>query len=558
MSMPPEASLPDSVTAGSGSGARTDTLLPGWRSGTVLALMVVIVVLMASILALFYSLKMNDGRHERRMTANALWFATQLNRETMRLHMAIQGAQIASDADMPEAIDQLRLRLDKVASRLAKFNEGHLSEAYQEHLAIINARPALQARTAAVFQLVEALDRPGDERAILARLTPASDALLEVTNSLLSATFQADAYDRAEERDRALTHNRFLLAAVSGLSLAMVALMAQLVRQMMAGTRTLMRMKAMERDNLANALELKRLDEQAAMLMRESAVVETVSSFNSTMNASIKRLVAMIEDIAHQCEAMNNAALAVREGSERAAVFSSRAATHVADVARTAGQLSASARDVSRKTVESLDATGDLRSHAVTSGAAIRELTEAAAQIDSVTKLIASIAGRTNLLALNATIEAARAGESGRGFAVVASEVKTLAQQTSRAVLDIAGQIQAIQSASDLCVRTLDEIGQRVGALGTIGDQITGIVDDQTKAVEKVAGMIDHAAQETSDASSTARIAREAADNANAAAEAMLRLTAQVNAEAQRIRRDIEGFSFPLEPGIADAPRRLG
>ena len=68
-------------------------------------------------------------------------------------------------------------------------------------------------------------------------------------------------------------------------------------------------------------------------------------------------------------------------------------------------------------------------------------MSEGAARIGAVVRLIGDIASQTNLLALNATIEAARAGEAGKGFAVVASEVKTLASQTARATEDIGRQI---------------------------------------------------------------------------------------------------------------------
>ncbi|AQR96197.1 methyl-accepting chemotaxis protein [Clostridium saccharoperbutylacetonicum] len=71
---------------------------------------------------------------------------------------------------------------------------------------------------------------------------------------------------------------------------------------------------------------------------------------------------------------------------------------------------------------------------------------------------IGEIAEQTNLLALNAAIEAARAGEMGKGFAVVAEEVRTLAEQSSNAVVSIQGMVYKVQEAFD----NISQSGQEV------------------------------------------------------------------------------------------------
>lgn len=79
------------------------------------------------------------------------------------------------------------------------------------------------------------------------------------------------------------------------------------------------------------------------------------------------------------------------------------------------------------------------------------EKAEKVSQIHMLSQSILKIANQTNLLALNASIEAARAGESGKGFAVVADEIRTLAENSRKAV----SEIQIVVSDATIAVNDL-------------------------------------------------------------------------------------------------------
>ena len=76
----------------------------------------------------------------------------------------------------------------------------------------------------------------------------------------------------------------------------------------------------------------------------------------------------------------------------------------------------------------------------------VERLKTNAEQVETIIAMVGDIAEQTNLLALNASIEAARAGEHGKGFAVVAEEIRKLADESAKAVQQIATLITAMQN----------------------------------------------------------------------------------------------------------------
>ncbi|WPZ33745.1 methyl-accepting chemotaxis protein [Thalassobaculum sp. OXR-137] len=178
-----------------------------------------------------------------------------------------------------------------------------------------------------------------------------------------------------------------------------------------------------------------------------------VDNRSQSIASAVEELTVTVQTISHTTEG------ASAEAAEAAAVSDSGRAAAGQAVAAMEGVF-----QVVQSAVQKVDA-----------------LAEASVAIGDIVSTIENIAKQTNLLALNATIEAARAGEAGKGFAVVASEVKTLANQTAGATVDIRERISGIRTDMQEIVGVMRSGAERVeegrGTIQTVGQEMENLAE---------------------------------------------------------------------------------
>lgn len=244
----------------------------------------------------------------------------------------------------------------------------------------------------------------------------------------------------------------------------------------------------------ARALEAERTSETAARELRHKSLEDAFIRFET----AVGRVISNMGDANNE---LNNSARNLHDTIERTvgAVTttgdaSGRASANLQTVSAAAQQLASTTREVGRQMQGSAALSHDAVERVSEAQVAVEALTETAAAIGTVVKLINDIAAKTNLLALNATIEAARAGEAGKGFAVVAGEVKNLAAQTGRAIDEIDSHVDAIQARTAQAVQAIRGIGGIVAQVSEENAAVAAAVEQQSAATSEIARNVEEAA----------------------------------------------------------------
>ena len=140
--------------------------------------------------------------------------------------------------------------------------------------------------------------------------------------------------------------------------------------------------------------------------------------------------------------------------------------------------------------------------------------------LSEANKVIASIAGQTNLLAMNAAIEAAHAGDAGQGFAVVADEIRKLSETSSTQSKTIGAQLKSIQAAINTVVQATQSgvqdyanLSKEIQDTDMLVQQIKAAMTEQQQGSTQILGALNEmngSTQQVQDASKEITTASQA------------------------------------------------
>lgn len=200
-------------------------------------------------------------------------------------------------------------------------------------------------------------------------------------------------------------------------------------------------MLASIKDQISHMLESTNILKRAVQQI--TATVSEVASGAAQVAGSVSETATTLEEL------------------RQSAKVSGDKAKNMAEMARNALGASIIGREATDGTIQGMRI---IRDQVESVAETVTKLGDQSASIEQIISTVKDLADQSNLLAVNASIEAARAGEMGKGFSVVAHEIKSLADQSRQATLQIGDVLQDIHKWISAVVMSMKQVNTAVEA----------------------------------------------------------------------------------------------
>ena len=297
------------------------------------------------------------------------------------------------------------------------------------------------------------------------------------------------------------------------------------------------------------AMALNEAQSMVGTFVRE-VIKETknLSLVSEELSSTVQELTAKLEEVNESAE---NIAIATEEASAGAEEITASAEEVDASLQVLSGQAlkgneesfkiknrAINIKDSSKKTLIETTSMYDEKERSILKALKKAEVVQS---IRDMANTISDIADQTNLLALNAAIEAARAGEQGKGFAVVAEEVRTLAEESSKAVIKIQETtLQVVEAFNDVKENSAEILKFMSNNIKPQIENLIGVGDSYYKDSEFVSSMSENIASMSEEISATMNQVSSAIQN-------MASQTETSNYKASNIKAGINEATLGIE-----------